>query len=59
MFTEDLNKRAQYRISRKSVQWEPSWYVTDRRTDMAKLIGDFLEFCGRSYNGCVVMIETW
>jgi hypothetical protein len=59
IFPKDLNKCAQCRISRKSVQWESSWYLADRRTDMAKLIGDFREFCGRSCNGCVVMNGTW
>jgi len=33
-FSTDFNKRLQYQISRKSVQWEPRWYMrTDGQTN--------------------------
>ena len=37
--------RFKYKISRKSVQWEPSCFMrADGRTDMTKLIVAFLNF---------------
>jgi hypothetical protein len=44
----DLHKRIHYQISRKSVQWEPSWYVwTKGRTDgRDEALGLFSQLCG-------------
>jgi hypothetical protein len=42
---QSFDKTLKYQISWKSVQWEPSCSVrTDRRTDMAQIIGTFRNF---------------
>jgi len=44
-FLPDFRKILKYHISRKSVQWEPSFSMrTDGQTDTTKLIVDILNF---------------
>lgn len=60
-FSTDFHERSQYQISRKSVQWEPRWYMlrdwrtygkTDERTfgrtDMKKAIGTSRKYANAS-----------
>ena len=45
IFSTDFRKMQKYQISRKSVQWKPSYSMwTDRQTDMTKLKVAFCNF---------------
>jgi len=53
---ERVSEKHIYKISGKSVQWEPSGYIRtdgrkDKETDMAKLIVTFRNFVNAPKNG--------
>jgi len=53
---ERFSEKHKYKISGKSVQWEPSWNIrtdgrTDKETDMAKLKVAFRNFVNAPTNG--------
>jgi len=59
LFSTGIRKIFKYQISRKSVPWEPSYFMrtegraegqTVNRTDMTKLIVSFLKFANSPEN---------
>ena len=56
----DFNNSVQYRISRKSVELEPRWYMRkDRRTDMTEVIGSFLRLNGNAPRTVWMLCHLW
>ena len=53
-FSTDFRKILKYQIRWKSVQWEPSFFHADRRTDMTKLIVVLRKFAKVPENRSIV-----